>query len=398
MSKQKLWTKDFIIASSTNFFIFLTFYLLVVTLPVYVIEQYDASASQAGIASSMFIVGALVIRPFAGKYIELMGRKKILYGGLALFLVFTLLYFKADSYGFLLANRFMHGVAFGCASTAIGTIVADIIPNERRGEGTGYFAMSTNIAMAIGPFLGLFIIQKANFQFVFALCTLFSVVGIISTLFINIPQAQLTAKQAGSLKKFKLGDFFEASTMPIAIVVAIIGFTYSSVLSFLTTYSYEIGLVETASFFFVVFAIFLLVSRPFTGRLFDVRGENVVIYPSLFLFALGMFVLSQANISIMLLAAGALIGIGYGTFLSSAQAVAIKIAPRHRVGLVTSTFYVMLDLGIGIGPFLLGFLIPYTGFRGLYVSMAVIVLACLFLYYLLHGKKASKAKEFVHTN
>ncbi|MDN3233163.1 MULTISPECIES: MFS transporter [Priestia] len=81
------------------------------------------------------------------------------------------------------------------------------------------------------------------------------------------------------------------------------------------------------------------------------------------------------------------------TFVSSAQASAIKAAPSNRVGLATSTFFIFLDGGIGVGPFILGLLIPMTGYRNLYIIMAVIVLLTLFLYYFLHGKHASKRVE-----
>ncbi len=92
MSDQKLWTKDFMIISSTNFFICLNFYLLVVILSVYAMEHFNASQSQAGLASSIFIIGAVIARPFAGKFIERIGRKKMLYSGLVVFLITTFLY------------------------------------------------------------------------------------------------------------------------------------------------------------------------------------------------------------------------------------------------------------------------------------------------------------------
>ena len=131
--------------------------------------------------------------------------------------------------------------------------------------------------------------------------------------------------------------------------------------------------------------------------MFDRMGENAVIYPSLLLFAIGMFILSQASVGITLLLAGAIIGVGFGTFQSSAQTVAINEAPRHRIGLATSTYFVFFDFGIGVGPFLMGFILPLIGFRGLYGSMAAIIIICIFVYYIVHGKKASarkKAQEF----
>jgi MFS family permease len=387
MSKPKLWTKDFIILSAASFFIALTFYLLMTTLTVYAIQEFSASQSMAGLASSIFIIGALISRLFSGKYIERIGRKKMLFGGLVLFLIASLLYFTVENMSLLLLVRFIHGAAFGLATTAISIVVMDIIPNERRGEGTSYYSLSITLATAIGPFIGLFISQHASFTMIFVLCTLCTVISIIISLFAQIPEAVITKAQLDEMKGLKLTDFFEKGALPISIVIAIIGFSYSGILSFLATYANEINLVDAASFYFIVYAVFLLISRPFTGRILDKRGDNIVIYPAIILFGIGLIIISQAEHGFTLLLAGALIALGFGTLQSCCQAIAIKESPRHRVGLATSTFFIFFDAGTGIGPFLLGAIIPLVGFRGLYMMLAVVVFGCILLYYLLHGKK-----------
>ena len=190
-NKPKLWTKDFITISSANFFIFLTFYLLMVTLTVYTMDQFHTSQSIAGLASSIFVLGAVVDSSVAGKTINSIGQKKMLLISLLLFLIASILYFQVNSLPMLFVNRIIHGVAFGVASTATGTISAEIIPDERRGEGTGYFAMSMNLAMAIGPFLGLFITQ--HFQFFAYFCCghcLFAIVALLASMLVHVPKKE----------------------------------------------------------------------------------------------------------------------------------------------------------------------------------------------------------------
>lgn len=385
--KPKLWTKDFIIVSSANFFLFLTFYVLMVTLTIYTMDNFHSSQAQAGLASSIFVLGAVLVRPIAGKKIDQIGRRKMLLGSLVLFLVASVFYLKVDSLSLLFIDRLVHGISFGLATTATGTIAANIIPNERRGEGTGYYAMSTNLAMAFGPFLGLFITQHFSYSFIFYAASIFAAFSLVASLFLFVPEA--SKEQVLSPKGFNIRDYFEKRALPISILVGVAGFVYSSILSYLTSFAMEINLLDAASFFFVVFAIFLLITRPFTGRMFDVKGENAVIYPSLFLFAVGMVILSQSQHALTLLIAGAFIGVGYGTFQSSAQAISIKEAPANRMGLATSTFFTMYDLGIGLGPFMLGFLVPYTGFKGLFICTAILSFLLIAIYYMVHGKKAS---------
>jgi len=388
LDKPKLWTKDFLIDTIINFIMCLAFYLLMVTVTTYAMDNLQALPSEAGLASGIFIIGTLIARVFTGRAIDQVGRKKTLIIGVLLFLVITLLYFGISNLMFFIVIRFLHGIGYGIAATATGTIAASIIPDERRGEGIGYYAMSIALASAIGPFLGMFINQHGSFNIILSLAVILLSISLIAIFFLKVPEVELTKEYLAKLKEFTLNNFFEAKAIPISIISVFIGLSYSSILSFIASYAREINLVDTGKFFFTVYAAATLVSRPLSGRLLDLKGENFVMYPTFLSFAIGLAILSQAYQGEVLLLAGVFVGLGYGTFMSSAQAIAIKVSPRHRLGLATSTFFIFLDGGIGIGPFILGFLIPITGFRGLYICMAIVVFFCVSLYYFMHGRKA----------
>ena len=290
--------------------------------------------------------------------------------------------------------RFIHGAAFGIASTTVLTAVMDLIPTERRGEGTSYFALSTTAAMALGPYLGLYIMQNEEFKIIFAACTVFSVICLTASLFFKVPEAHITKEQIQAIKQgFKLQDFMEKKAMPISIIMVFMGIAYSGILSFLNSFAIEIHLTEAASIFFSVYAVFLFVSRPFTGRLLDLKGDNIVIYPALILFSLSLLLLSLAHSGPVLLLAAPLVALGFGTVMSCGQAIAVKESPRHRVGLATSTFFICIDGGMGIGPFISGVIIPVVGFRGMYLILAVVVFLSIILYHFVHGKKATLRKQ-----
>ncbi|MEH7382683.1 MFS transporter [Bacillus sp. JJ1533] len=389
MDNQKLWTKDFIIVSSINFFLTFIFYLLVVIIAVYAVDEYHASTSQAGLVTGIFIVGTLIGRLFIGRYIDLIGRKNTLFIGLVLFTITTFLYFVHAGITFLLINRFIHGITLGIASTATGTIVAQIIPPKRRGEGIGYFSMSATLATAIGPFIGLYMSQHTSYQVIFGLCLVIGIIGLLTSFALYVPPIETQTHQNQEKKRFSIANFVEPRALPIAIVTFAISLCYAGVLSFINFYAIEIDLVTSASFFFLVYSIAILISRPFTGRLMDIKGANYVMYPAFFILAIGMFLLSMAHNSMTLLLSGALIGLGFGNMQSCTQAVAIKLTPTHRMGLATSTFYIFLDAGLGFGPYLLGFLVPITGYSKLYSILGIVALSTIILYFLLHGKKES---------
>jgi MFS family permease len=386
VNKPTLWTKDFIIVSSVNFFLTLVFYLLIVIIGVYAVEQFQATTSQAGLVTGIFIVGALIGRLFTGRSIEQIGRKKTLFFGLSLFTITILFYFIQLGIGFLLLTRFLHGMSMGIASTATGTIVAQIIPNKRKGEGIGYYSMSATLATAIGPFIGLYMSEHTSMQMIFTLCLALGFFSFITAFFVFVPQVERST-EVSEKKSIRLSQFIEPKAVPIAVITLVVAFCYSSVLSFINFYAIEIDLVSTASFFFLVYSIAVLISRPFTGRLMDVKGANYVMYPAFILFAAGMMVLASAHNSVTLLLGGALIGLGFGNMQSCTQAIAVKLTPPHRMGLATSTFFIFLDAGLGFGPYLLGFFVSMMSYATLYMILGVVVLASSGLYFVLHGKR-----------
>ena len=383
MKKQPLWTKDFLGISFISLFLFLVFYILLTTLPIYVLDELHGNETQVGLIVAVFLIAAVLCRPFTGKWIDAIGRKKILLSSVIIFSISSVLYIWTDSIPLLLGLRFLHGIGFGMATTATGAIIADIVPNERKGEGLGYYALFMNLAMVIGPFAGLTIIQITSFNLLFILCAFLSFIA-------RIPEAPVAEKKVHS--KFSIGSFFEKNAIPVSIVGGILALAYSGILSFISVYAKELGLFKAASFFFVVYAVAIVISRPFTGKWFDLYGENKIVYPSIILFAIGMVLLSQANSTFLFLSSAAIIGLGYGSLSPSLQTVAINHSAPSKRGLATSTFFTFFDSGIGIGSYALGVIAMYTSLSILYLVLAAVVLLALLMYYLLHGKKSAPQK------
>ncbi|MEK3890294.1 MFS transporter [Bacillus sp. FSL K6-3431] len=385
MKKQSLWTKSFIGVSMSNFFLFLTFYLLMVTLPIYTMDQLNGSAAEIGLVVTIFLIGAIMVRPFSGIWIARMGERKMITIALTLILISSILYCFSHTLITLLIFRFIHGIGFGMATTATNTLVAMLIPNNRRGEGMGYYATFMNLAMVLGPFIGLTLVQYINFTMIFIICTFFGLLSILFITFISMKQIeQLPASETKIRFSFK--QLIYKGALPISIVAGALAIGYASILSFVSVYAAELDLVSAASYFFVVYAVFLLASRPFTGKWFDQYGENIIIYPAILLFGIGVLLLSQAQGTFVFLLSGALIGIGFGTITSALQTIAIRTASRHNIGMATSTYFTFFDTGIGLGSFILGLIAVNMGYAKLYFILAFFILGCLGLYYLLHGR------------
>lgn len=395
ITSTQLWGKNFLIVSGINFLIMFIYYMLLVTIGSYVVTEFLASKSLSGLVAGIMVIGCLFGRFVTGYFIEIMGCRKVLYIGTILFVITMSLYLIAFNLPLLIIIRFISGIAVGIIGTVTGTVIVYIVPIHRRGEGISYFSLSTILAAAFGPFVGILLIQYVPFTTLFYFGIVVGLICFAIGLLLNIHNLNIGNSQPVNKNWFKLSNYIEPKALNIAIVVMIAGMGYAAIQAYISAYAKEINLITAASFFFAVYSIAILISRPFTGRIIDIKGENIIVYPALLILAFGFILLSQAHSALILLLSGILIGLGFGNFQSTAQTIAVKVSPFHKMGQATSTFFILFDLGIGLGPYLLGLLEPHIGFRGIYFLASIISLFCIVAYYFLHGRKTNLAVAIV---
>lgn len=386
--QEAIFTFPFVAVSLINFFVMAAYYLLFVISTPYAVANFDASPSLAGLVAGFMILGCLAGRFVCGWLVENIGFKKVLFSGLLIYLVGLALYLLAHTLPILLVLRFISGIGVGCIGTVTGTLIARIVPVQRMGEGISYFTLSTILALAAGPFLGIFLMQLLSFTDLFLLCLAFGIVSFIMALFLKFP-AYATA--ISDIKQpVTLHAFLEVNVVPVCMVILMVSFCYGNVQAFLSIHAGVLGLENVASLYFFIYAGIVFLTRPFTGKVLDARGENPVAYPALVFLVLSLFLLAEAESAWVLLISAALLGMGFGNFQSLVQVICIKLVTRQRIAQATSTFYISLDLGIGIGPYLLGMLVPSFGYVGLYLATTLLAFAAIPAYYLLHGGKKNK--------
>ncbi|EOH96457.1 major facilitator superfamily transporter [Enterococcus moraviensis ATCC BAA-383] len=393
-SEEKLFNKGFISITLINFVVYLVYYLLMVIIAVIAQDTLHASLGQAGLASGIYIIGTLFARLFMGKLLELIGRKAVLRYGALFYLITTIAYLYIPSIGILYLVRLLNGFGYGTVSTATNAIVTAYIPKSKHGEGINYYGLSTSLAAAIGPFIGMILLNTMSFYFIILFSIILILLTTIACFIFPVKNIQLSPEHKASLARWSVDSFIEKKVLFISFIAFLMGLSYSSVLSFLSSYAKAIDLVSASSFFFVVYALVITATRPLSGRIFDAHGENAVMYPSFIFLTTGLLLLSMTTNSWMLLVSGGLIGLGYGTFMSNGQAICLKVSPNsHRIGIALSTYFIGLDLGLGVGPYLLGELRSFTSFSGLYLVASVIPVVCIILYALFYRTKETDFKE-----
>ncbi|HIZ35841.1 MAG TPA: MFS transporter [Candidatus Ruania gallistercoris] len=386
---ERLWTKGFVLVLGVGFCISTVFYLLITTMALYAAEEFNAGDAAAGLASSIFVIGAVSARLFAGAAADRLGRRRVTLVALVVFVVAGAAYFLADSLAVLLVVRVLHGMSFGTAHTAVSAIAQSLIPSSRRAEGTGYFGASSTLATAVGPLIAVLLLRSAGGPGLFTTAVAGGVLALGGVLLMRVPRSEADPASGTRHRPRRLGALLEPRAIPIALFMLTVGIAYSGVLAFLNSYAEQLDLTSAAAVFFLVYSVVVLALRLPIGRLQDVRGDNVVLYPAIVAFAAGLLVLAVAQSGTAFLLAAALMGAGWGTILSGAQAIAVASAPIQNVGKVIATFFVVLDTGVGLGPIALGLLLGATDYRTMYLLLAALTLVSAAVYYFAHGRRSS---------
>ncbi|WP_278363886.1 MFS transporter [Acinetobacter schindleri] len=384
-----LWNRSFILCVLNNLFLFTYYFALIAILPIYITTDLGGTVKEAGLALTLFLVSSIAIRPFSGLIIEKLGKKLAMRGAGLLFALFAFSYLLIDSMSSLLIVRFLHGIWFSILTTVTVPVANDFIPDQRKGEGMGYFVMSTNLGVVFGPLIALTTIQFTSFQMLFGILAVLISLGLIFSLILNIrelPQAKLKTAEKSRLS---LQDIIETKVLAVSFVALLTAFAYSSITSFITVFAETKQLLAYVSLFFIVFALSMLLVRPWVGKFYDSKGP-AVIYPSLIFFALGLVLVTLVNNQWMLWLSAVFIGIGYGSLFPCLQTLAIQAVEKQRMGHAISTFFTLFDLGLAVGSVMMGIFIAHWGYETTYMLCAMIVILTLLVYRYTISKKRTK--------
>lgn len=383
--EDRLWTRNFVLAFATMAFVSLVFYVLLTSMAIYAVDAFGASDSAAGLASSAFIIGSIVARFFSGRLVEVIAPRKVLLVSIVAFAALAFLYVPAGELWLVIVVRALHGVAFGISNTALVAGVQSLIPPARRAEGTGYFGLSSTLSTALGPFMATLLVTQGRYDELFMACSVASVLAVLAVLAMKPGRRETTRGPITPSGPRGLAAFVEAKVVPVSCVMLLAGVAYSGVAAFLTSYMVAEGLASAASLYFLSYAASITVSRLVMGRLQDRRGDNIVMFPALVSLALAHMLLVVEPSNLVVSLAGVLAGFGFGTAMSAVQAIAVQAVRPARMGTALSTFYLVLDIGVGFGPVLLGLVVPLAGYSGMYAVTASLTVVAIGLYAKVHA-------------
>ena len=385
MTRNRIVTRDFLIAMTILMCCSMNFFLILINLQDFVQDRFGGSAFEAGVAAGLYVFGGITSRVLFGKYIELIGRKRMLTVALFLAVLASLAYFVVPSLALLFVLRFAHGMTYGIASACTTDIVSKLIPPERRGEGLSYYFIGATVSTAIGPFLGLELTSEGGYGTLFTVGAGMYILACILSLIIRVPEETLTEEQKRDARSFSFSNLVQVAALPISLVCMVFFFAYSSIHTFIAAYSESMDLAVMAGSFYIASAAGSLISRITTGRIYDTKGPNGIITVGYICFASGMFMFSRTSVLPAFILCGFMIGYGMSLVFAVCQTIAISTSDATRYGVTVSTFNGLTDFGTGIGPMILGLVLTAFGFRDMYLICTFIALASLVMYWLVHG-------------
>ena len=384
--QDRLWTRDYVFVCIAAFLMSFSFFILVPTLPLYLKDTFDIGPTMVGVVLSCYVVAVLSVRPMAGFVADLLPRKLVYIVAYAVFVTSFLGYFFITaSLAMFILLRIFHGFSFGMLTTAGNTLVIDVMPSSRRGEGLGYYGVTNNLAMAFGPMVGLFVITSGNYKLLFLTSLITGGIGLLLGSLVRTQR-----RDVSSHVEFKLSAdrFFLKEGIWACIAFFMLAIPYGMTTSYIALYAKQVGITHNAGLFFTVMAAGLITSRLHSGKRVD-KGyitETIRIGIMIaFIGAAGEALLSVAagvNIAVGYAAyflTAFLFGFGYGTMFPAYNTLFINLAPNSRRATANATYLTGWDVGIG-GGMLIGGTVSEYGYTYCYILGALLVLVALLFF------------------
>ena len=384
--KERLVTPSYILIIAANFLQFFGFWLLIPVLPFYLQEVFGADKTSIGAILSCYTIAALCMRPFSGYLLDTFSRKPLY---LLAYFLFTMMfggYMLAGTLTIFILCRIIHGFSFGMVTVSGNTIVIDIMPSSRRGEGLGYYGLANNIAMSIGPMTGLFLHDAAvGYTFIFSCSLGACILGFLCAYLVKTPYKPPVKREPISLDRFIL-----LKGIPAGISLLLLSIPYGMTTNYVAMYAKQIGITASTGFFFTLMAIGMAVSRLFSGKLVDKGMITQVIQAGLYLVCFCFFGLSACGwtvdwnlqiTTVFFFAIALLMGVGFGTMFPAYNTLFVNLAPNNQRGTATSTYLTSWDVGIGIGMVVGGYIAEISTFNMAYLSGAILTIVSLFYFY-----------------
>jgi MFS family permease len=361
---RKIVTRDFIFGFLAQLTFTVAHHMFIPTLPIY-LSRSGSKETEIGILIGVFTISALALRPFIGNALSRIPEKKFMIVGALLYGATALSFIMAPPFWPFFAVRIFQGIGYAFFYTGSFTLIANISPEGHRGQSVGYFLLALNVALAIGPSLGMFLINHVSYPVFFTICSGLA----IGSLFISRQLRGHVVSPAGPPPS-KGGSFLSREALPSSIISFFFFFIWGAFTTFFPLYAIENG-VANPGHLFTAIAVTLIASRLLAGRIVDVYRSETLLLPCFFIFVLAMVLIAVSRTLPLFILAGVVWGIGHAFFYPALVVYILDRVGTSR-GLAMSTLTGFSDLGTCLGAISMGIVIHLTSYPLMFVCLALV--------------------------
>lgn len=377
MKKRKLWSWPYIYILMLYCFVQMVLYMTTPVLSKYILNMGESN-STAGIIAGAFSITALAVRPFSGYFSDHFPKKWLLTVSLVVTFVSLIGYYAAASPWQIFLFRLCQGASYAVSTTVMMAMVSQIVDVEVRGAGVGYYALAATLAAAVGPGIGLKVVEYAGYRRSILLAAVIALVAVAASFFQPFREEK---REETEKRRFGFRNLIAKEVLALAGFSCLFSLSNGLMSNFISILGDERGIVNI-SLYFTVNAVVMAVAKPLSGRLTDRYGMHYIMYGAYFFCAVSLYLLAGAKSLAAVLAVAALYGMGVGAGQPALQAQSTKEVGIEQVGIAVSTCYLGNDIGQGIGPMLGGMVSDRLGYGAMFFGAALLHTAAFFLFYL----------------
>ena len=374
----RLWHRDFWLLSMANLLLAMAVYILVPSMPIWLLETERYSQVEVGLSMGAFAAGLFLFGPFCSWLVQRFRRNRIcIYSIVAMIGSISILYYVQGlnryyvEYWVIVLQRVLFGATFGLAQMILSsTLIIDTSESDKRTEANHSAAWFSRFAMSLGPIVGLIMFYYKNFDAVLLSSVVCASGTIILILTINFP----FRSPGETVHVFSFDRFFLPAGMPLFLNLLLISVTVGMLMS--------LGLSDR--FYGVIMAGFLLalLAQRFVFREAELKSEIVT---GLILLGASILLVYTRPLPIVWYIAPLLLGMAIGIIGTRFLLFFIKLSRHCQRGTSQSTYFLGWESGIAIG---IG--IGYAFFLNddkslLLVTLALTVVALLLYNYYTHN-------------
>lgn len=372
---ERIWTRDFILLILSNFLMYITYYAILSALPIYLVSDLHATKMQVGVVVGTYTIASVIVRPFSGFTLDRFGRRTIFLTALIIYSLLLAGYLVALTITAIIILRFAQGLTWGFTTVSGSTIATDNVPASKRGEGIGYFALSTTLGMSVGPIIGLYICHQWGYTIMFVSGCFISLGSLACACAIHLRKRYIVGKHI----QLELSSLFDKSSIRPSMNVFITMIAYGGLVSFIALYGREIG-IQNSSLYFLIFSIGIAAARLTAGKVFDRKGPRRILTFCMILLITGFPILALSKNEVLFYLSAIIIGFGNGVIFPTFQSMVNNLADSAHRGAANSTLYTAVDLGMGFGMIMAGLIAQHISISAIFWVNAAVCSAGLIFF------------------